>query len=300
MKKAPDMLASSASRRDFARDLGGCRLQLVDAQATRRRDLAAVLEFSAGRRLGRRRLAPNGYRAAEHGSARLLSRARVTDDLMTLEVSRPPGFDYRPGQHVKLGLAGLRRTYSLVSAPHQDHLEFFVEVFPQGRLSQRLRTLEPGAPMVVRDRPRGSLRVDERYRNQLLIATVTGIAPYVSFARHHLHARSNDRSRRRFVILHGASFADELGYLEELSAAAARHPQTVAYHPTVSRPESSRNAGWTGLVGRVESHLDTLLERHALSRNDTAAFVCGNPDMVRSVAGSLRRRGFTTHTEPFE
>lgn len=34
-------------------------------------------------------------------------------------VSRPEGFQFSPGQSVKVGLRDLRRSYSIVSAPHE-------------------------------------------------------------------------------------------------------------------------------------------------------------------------------------
>ena len=221
---------------------------------------------------------------------------------MRLILSRPPGFHYQPGQHVKMGLPGVLRTYSLVSAPHEARLEFFVEVFPGGRLSQRLKTARPGTPMALGDRAKGDLHVDTSRPNQLLIATVTGIAPYVSFVRDHVHrtARPVASGARRFVILHGASFADELGYDQELGALARRHPGFVTYVPTISRPENPRNTGWRGARGRVEAQIEPLLTRLGLTAADTAVFACGNPGMVRNVAEGFRRRGFAVQTEPFD
>lgn len=238
--------------------------------------------------------------AAGTSSPVLLERRAVTGNLLRLKLSRPASFDYRPGQHVKMGVPGVLRDYSLVSAPHQDHLEFFVELFPGGQLSERLRSLATGATMAL-GRAKGSLQLDPDHTTALMVATVTGIAPYLSMLRHHLHAptaRSNDE--RRFIILHGASFADELGYLAELSALAQQHPASIVYLPTVSRPESPRNRGWSGERGRVEGLLDPIVARSRLSPQTTSVFACGNPGMVRNVAAAFRKRGFTTYVEPFD
>lgn len=228
----------------------------------------------------------------------VLSRTSVTGELLILKVARPTRFDYRAGQHVKLGVPGLMRNYSFVSAPHQRDLEFFIELHPGGRLSERLRAIRPGEALVLARRPKGDLRFDPRFPNQLCIGTVTGIAPYLSMLRDHLHGAPP--SPRRIVVLHGASYANELGYRTELTGLAARQPQTVAYLPTVSRPSDPRNAGWDGARGRVEGHLDEVLRRFALTPADTAAFTCGHPEMVHNTAMELRRRGFTTATEAFD
>lgn len=303
-------IASAPLRRALARDAPGTAALMAHARATRRRDLEKLLTFAVRRRLRRTDedaavATPTATptRAEPHtgtGGPRLQERIRVTDDLLRLRVSRPSGFRYRPGQHVKMGVPGVTRTYSLASAPHEAHLEFFVEVFPGGRLSQRLRELEPGAAMALGDRAKGDLEVDVRYPNQLLVATVTGVAPFVSMLRDHLHRHRANGGRRRFVILHGASLADELGYADELAGLARRHPETLTYVPTVSRPDSPRNAGWTGARGRVETQVETLLGRFDLTRNDTGVIACGNPGMVSNVAGAFRRRGFAVQTEPFD
>jgi ferredoxin-NADP reductase len=227
----------------------------------------------------------------------LLDRRPVTGDLLRLTLSRPRGFRYLPGQHVKMGVPGLLRTYSFVSAPYQSHLEFFVELFPSGRLSDRLRRIRPGAAMALGDRASGRLRLDPKRANQLMIATVTGIAPYLSLLRHHLHESG---AGHRFVILHGASHADELGYAGELSALAQRHPGTIGYVPTVSRPDSPRNSDWRGERGRVESLVEPIIQRFRLRPADTAAFACGHPGMVGTVAALLGKLGFATSTEPFD
>lgn len=308
MKRPSDKAADSLP----GRQLRASAALVRRAAATRDRDLHAVLRLAARRRLARAgdvppalaagpmpaaRPAPARTSSAAAGSPTLLQRIDVTDDLLRLEVSRPPGFDYTPGQHVKLGMHGVMRTYSLVSAPHQAHLEFFIELFAGGRLSQHLRTATAGTAMALGERAKGRLTVDTRRRNQLLVGTVTGIAPYVSFVRYHL---AQGAGQRRFIILHGASYASELGYAEELAELAGQHPEAVVYVATVSRPESPENAGWGGAHGRVEDHLGGLISRLGLTPADTAAFACGNPGMVRNVAQDCRRRGFDTYTEVFD
>jgi ferredoxin-NADP reductase len=241
-------------------------------------------------------LQPAGGRSASGTGPVLLERRPVAADLLRLKLSRPPGFAYRAGQHVKMGVPGLLRTYSLVSAPHEDHLEFFVELYPGGRLSERLRAIGPGTPMALGSAGKGDLKLDAARVDQFLIATVTGIAPFVSLLRDHLR---QPRARHRFFILHGASHADEFGYAAELTALMERDPAGLVYLPTVSRPDSPRNRGWQGARGRVETLAVGVVERFRLAARDTAVLACGNPAMVRTVSDLFAKLGFTTHTEPF-
>ncbi|MDZ7753422.1 MAG: FAD-binding oxidoreductase [Gammaproteobacteria bacterium] len=227
----------------------------------------------------------------------LRERIDVTPDLLILRMDRPAGFEYRAGQHVKMGVPGLLRTFSLVSAPHEPHLEFFVELVPGGQLAERLRPLRPGAAMALDARAKGDLSLDPARPRHLMVATVTGIAPYVSLLRDHFHRGPGDR---RFIVLVGASHGDELGYRDELEALAARHPGAVTVVPTISRPQDPRNAGWQGATGRVDVLAATAAEDYGLAPGDTAVYACGNPGMVDAVASHFMAAGFAVYTEPYD
>jgi len=105
-----------------------------------------------------------------------------------------------------------------------------------------------------------------------MVATVTGIAPFVSMLRHAIH---RGERRFRFVVLQGASYQDEFAYREKLEAASARHPELLAYIPTVSHPGEERNRGWAGATGRVNTVVEEHVERLGLPAESTAAYACG-------------------------
>src|SRR3989304_5665685 len=86
-------------------------------------------------------------------------------------------------------------------------------------------------------------------RTHLLVSTGTGIAPFISMMRQTL----GEGRPRKAVVLHGCSFADELGYRELLGDWERDGTYPVTYVPTISRPDDPRNAGWTGRVGRAEA-----------------------------------------------
>ena len=92
-----------------------------------------------------------------------------------------------------------------------------------------------------------------------MVATVTGVAPFVSMLRYWLEGPADDR---RMYVLEGVSFIDEFGYDEELRALAARHPN-VRFVPTCSRPDDPRNAGWTGQTGRVHTIVEHYVREWA-------------------------------------
>lgn len=237
--------------------------------------------------------APDDRRA--EGAAAVLELARPAGDLLVLRLEKPGGFSYRAGQHVKLGRNGIARTYSLVSAPHQPFLEFFIELQPGGAMANQLRGLVPGDRLQL-GAAQGSLRLSPAHRRHLMVATVTGIAPFVSLLREHFRDAAGSDA---FHLLQGASYQDEFGYLEELAALTERFPGRVLYTPSVSRPAEPRNAGWAGSSGRVDGLVADYLEDHGLSPADTAIYACGQPRMVEAVDRQWAARGFQVRVEPY-
>ncbi len=210
-----------------------------------------------------------------------------------LRVGRPPGFRFEAGQYARVGVGdGKGRKFSIASAPHDPDLEFCVEVRPGGRVTPRLFALTPGDEVTVSDQARGSFGLDTSIRRHLMIATVTGIAPMRSMWRDALHRDLAEE----VVVLHGASFADELAYRNELETLAADEPR-IRYEPTVSRPDDPRNTGWTGHRGRVDALASSLAA--GFDPRTTRVYAAGNAGMVRNVADSLGAMGFEVLTEAY-
>jgi ferredoxin-NADP reductase len=128
---------------------------------------------------------------------------------------RPPaGLQFRAGQYLKLGVPGNRSgSYSIASAPHEPHLEFCVELIAGGRLSPALFALRPGDRVTLTDRAKGGF-VLACAPCHLMVAT-SPASPLRSM----LRGRAAPRDHGQIIVLHGASHADELPYLEELTAA---------------------------------------------------------------------------------
>ncbi len=84
----------------------------------------------------------------------------------------------------------------------------------------------------------------------------------------------------------------ELGYRELIEGWERDGTYPVRYVPTISRPQDSRNAGWSGRTGRAENViLDVCRDLH-LRPERTVVYICGNPDMILNVEAELMRAGF--------
>jgi ferredoxin--NADP+ reductase len=198
--------------------------------------------------------------------AKILDRRAVADDLFLLHVDPGGPFSYLAGQYATLGVEvegeRIERAYSLCSSPYENVLEFFVERIPNGELTPLLYAMDKGAPLFLRRFAKGRFTLDllSGRKNHLLLATVTGVAPYVSYIR---TVRADWKKggtpmpgEHRLFCIQGASRSWEFGYRDELEKYAAEAP-------------------W------------------GLTPEDTSAYLCGHPGMVESGRGILLRAGWS-------
>lgn len=236
---------------------------------------------------------------AQLPTARVVERKDFTGEhfVLWLETSVPLPFE--PGQYVTLGARGLERPYSIASAPHEPRLEIFIEQIPLeegGKLSPILWAQNVGDQLSMRPRARGHFQFDPTAKNHVMVSTVTGVAPFVSMVRHHLHAGTKGH---RFFILEGASHGDELVYDTELAALAERHPDLVRFVSSISRPDDPRNAGWEGRTGRINALVEEHLATWGLDSAQTLVYTCGHPGMIEDIKQRLLPKGWKVKEERF-
>ena len=100
--------------------------------------------------------------------------------------TRDPGFRFDNGQFVMIDLSvdgrPLMRAYSIASANHDENLEFLSIKVPDGPLTSRLQHIQAGDRVLVGLKPTGTLLITDLKpgRNLYLLATGTGLAPYIS------------------------------------------------------------------------------------------------------------------------
>jgi len=129
--------------------------------------------------------------------------------------------------------------------------------------------------------------------NIVMIATGTGLAPYMSMLRTHLEANEN----RKTALLHGARHSWDLGYRSELTS-LQRFAANFYYVPTISRP-AEEPAPWPGKSGYVQDlWRGGVLEGMWVEKprpDNTHIFLCGNPGMIEDMVKILGSEGFEEH-----
>ena len=228
--------------------------------------------------------------------SRILQRRDIAEDLWSIRVQREAELQFLPGQYATLGVLApnkhIERPYSIVSSPYESELEFFFELVPRGELTPAMHKLQIGDELTIRRVAKGRFTLNrEVHRNHLLICTVTGVAPFVSY----LRTLSSDARQNKFpeghrlFLVEGASRSWEFGYKDELQRIESEVPW-FKYVPTVSRPWEDRN--WAGEVGRVDDLIRKYADLWELAPETTSAYLCGHPKMIENGGGILARRGW--------
>jgi len=227
-------------------------------------------------------------------NARLVRRVDETDDLAYFWVKYdgdPVAFS--PGQYMTIGVYAdgklVQRPYSVASPPRESGdggYEFYVRLVPVMRFTTLLWRLPVGHGMRMIG-PKGKFVLEpDDDRTHLYVSTGTGIAPFISMVRDTMD------TPRKTVMLHGCSYADELGYRDVIEGWEQGGAYPIRYVPTISRPGDPRNAEWTGRTGRVEAVVESVCHDLSLRADRTVVYICGNPEMILNVERVLMDRGF--------
>jgi ferredoxin/flavodoxin---NADP+ reductase len=171
-------------------------------------------------------------------------------------------------------------------------LEFFLELVPGGKLSPLLYEVPVGGEVYVRPSAKGMFILDNQSgnRDHFMVATTTGVAPFISMVRNFLALEDQGSPvKYRIMILHSASISAELAYREEL-AGHVKQRSWLGYVPTVSR--AWFDPAWQGERGRAEDVARKYMDAQGFAALSTTAYVCGNPHMIHNMEGILARSGF--------
>jgi ferredoxin--NADP+ reductase len=252
-------------------------------------------------------------------NAVVLERVDVASGLVILRVGAV-GWDlpkFKAGQYTVLGLLGaaprapftdpenppsdpdklVRRAYSAASSSLDErYLEFYISLVRSGALTPRLFALQPGDKLWLSPKMTGMFTLDKVPADQhiVLIATGTGLAPYMSMLRTHL----SEQSDSRVLVLHGARHSWDLGYRAELSTMQRLSPR-LTYVPIISNPEEEL-VPWKGLTGFIHDFWTSegLARAWQMAPNPatTHVFLCGNPLMIEAMLKVLGAGGFVEQT----
>lgn len=248
----------------------------------------------------------------ESSQGQLISRENITENLAIFRFKHSDNSridDFEPGQFVNLGLKLdekeiTHRAYSISSPPNEkNYYEYYIkhkEHPTLGKFTTALFKMDLG-DLVFLQSPRGAFTIEDKkpdgmpdQRQMILVCSGTGLAPFMSYI---LHLK-NTGSRKKIILVHAVSFAQELGYKEILEKLSSEKNDLwdFTYIPTVSRPNDKLSERWNGNVGRAESILSGIerpyskLEKilgESVIPDNSFFYLCGYKNMVDSVISML-------------
>ncbi len=174
-----------------------------------------------------------------------------------------------------------------------NELEFLIITDDNGTLTPRLNQLSVGDEVYVGKTISGFMTIDEipDYAKDLwLLSTGTAIGPYLSI----LREKEAVQRFRKIVLVHAVRYGNELVYPELTQQLIHQYEGRLLHVPIISREQESEV-----LHGRIpklllsgEIQAEAALD---ISVDYSWVYMCGNPQMVRDTAETLKALGLTKH-----
>ena len=201
----------------------------------------------------------------------VLEVTHYTDRLFKFKTTRDKSFKFKNGEFAMIGLETetkpLLRAYSITSTCYEDHLEFLSIKVPDGPLTSRLQNISEGDTILIKPKTTGSLVIDylKPKKNLVLLATGTGIAPFISIVNDH-------ETYERFenvLLFHTVRDKNELAYLKELTELSKN--MNLKYIESVTHGNYVRE-------GRFWDWIEESLPNNFSMERDSI-MVCGSPEL---------------------
>jgi sulfhydrogenase subunit gamma (sulfur reductase) len=192
-------------------------------------------------------------------------------------------FTYRAGQFAEYSVFGSGEvTFCIASSPtRKGYIECTYRAV--GRVTETLRSLEPGDTMAVRGPYGNSFPIEEFYgKNLVFVAGGIALPPLRTLIWNCLDQRDKFGD---ITIVYGARTEGDLVYKRELKEWQER--SDVRLVKTVD--PGGESSTWDGKVGFVP----TILEEAAPSAENTIALLCGPPIMIKYTLPVLEKLGFS-------
>ena len=230
----------------------------------------------------------------------LKSNETVAEGTMAFHFAKPAGFAFKPGQAMNVSLIeppetdakGNARTFSIVSAPHEDELVIATRMRDTA-FKRVLKSMPAGGRVGLRG-PAGMFTLDPAdSRPAVFLAGGIGVTPFMSMLREAAHSRL----ARDLWLFYSNRRPEDSAFLEELMALPGPNPRLHFVGTMVEMDKSSRP--WKGETGFLDR---SMLERHLKDLAGKVYYIAGPPGLVEAMQKMLVAAGVAEdaiHTDEF-
>lgn len=219
---------------------------------------------------------------------RLISKKILADGktgIFTIET--PERWSFQPGQYTTIGLETptgfVVRAYSIASNPESPNLEFYIALVENGKLTPTLFQQEVGSTFWYL-KPVGKFTLPPEPK-VLMVATGTGLAPFVSMLR---HLRATGK-QKEVLVMHGVAYEDSFGYEAELEGFRCLRTCSRSDNPKYGLGRVNETFRWIWdqpLPHARKVRLPGGWDKKELASfldHDTVIMACGNPGMIEDI-----------------
>lgn len=207
-----------------------------------------------------------------------------TDTLFRFKTERPSTFRFTAGEFTMIGMGDndVSRAYSITSGPYDEYLEFYSIKVPDGPLTSRLQNIAIGDEIEIGTKPTGTLTLAnlDLGGNLWLLATGTGIAPFISLLRDPYTYDAFDSIR----VIWSVRYPKELEAYDQFLK-----DQDILYTPTVTR-----DSAWQGMNKRITVQMSDQ-QQDILPAKDKI-MVCGSMPFNEDIQNMLNSWGWQEGT----
>lgn len=235
-------------------------------------------------------------------------REDLNDELFIIRVETNTKHKFIPGQYVELAVPDkqnkntkiIKRAYSIASSPLENYLEFYIVKVENGALSPFLHKLKVGDQLWVGEKIKGKFTLEpflestNKDHDLFLIATGTGIAPYISMIDY--YTKQPSLPWKNLVIIHGARFEKDLGYKNKLIG-LSNERSDFFYIPSITRETPSSEYILKGRINELinSKQIENRIGNIQLEPETSQVYLCGNPEMIEQTKQLLELRSFSLH-----
>lgn len=207
-----------------------------------------------------------------------------TNTLFRFKTERPSTFRFTAGEFIMVGMGDndISRAYSITSGPYDEYLEFYSIKVPDGPLTSRLQNIAIGDEIEIGTKPTGTLTLAnlDLGGNLWLLATGTGIAPFISLLRDPYTYDAFDSIRVIWSVRYPKELEAYHQFLKD---------QDILYTPTVTR-----DSGWQGMNKRITVQMADQ-QQDILPAKDKI-MVCGSMPFNEDIQNMLTNWGWQEGT----